>query len=47
MTPDGKIVVVGGDLQAYWYEVNAKTGALIGMLERAREPQFTQPEPQR
>ena len=33
VTPDGKIVVVGGDLQDYWYEVDAKTGKLIGKLE--------------
>jgi DNA-binding beta-propeller fold protein YncE len=38
VTPDGKIVVVGGDLQAYWYEVNAKTGALIGMLNAPESP---------
>jgi DNA-binding beta-propeller fold protein YncE len=33
VTPDGKIVVVGADLQDYWYEVDAKTGKLIGKLE--------------
>ncbi|MEO7892465.1 MAG: PQQ-binding-like beta-propeller repeat protein [Vicinamibacterales bacterium] len=33
VTPDGTIVVVGGDLQNYWYEVDAKTGALIGKLD--------------
>jgi DNA-binding beta-propeller fold protein YncE len=33
VTADGKIIVVGGDLQNYWYEVDAKTGALIGKLE--------------
>jgi len=33
VTPDGKIVVVGGDLQNYWYEVDAATGKLIGKLE--------------
>jgi DNA-binding beta-propeller fold protein YncE len=32
VTPDGRIVVVGGDLQDYWYEVDAKTGQLIGKL---------------
>ncbi|MFZ0551562.1 MAG: hypothetical protein WAM21_12220 [Steroidobacteraceae bacterium] len=32
VTPDGKIVVVGGDLRDYWYEVDAKTGRFIGML---------------
>jgi DNA-binding beta-propeller fold protein YncE len=32
VTPDGKIVVVGGDLRDYWYEVDAKTGRLIGLL---------------
>lgn len=32
VTPDGKIVVVGSDLRDYWYEVNAKTGKLIGIL---------------
>jgi DNA-binding beta-propeller fold protein YncE len=30
VTPDGTIVVVGSDLQDYWYAVNAKTGELIG-----------------
>jgi DNA-binding beta-propeller fold protein YncE len=32
VTPDGKIVVVGGDLKDYWYEVNGTTGKLIGIL---------------
>lgn len=32
VTPDGKIVVVGSDLKDYWYEVDAKTGRLIGLL---------------
>ena len=38
VTPDGKIVVVGGDLQDYWYEVDAKTGELIGKLEAPESP---------
>lgn len=33
VTPDGKIVVVGADLQTYWYELDAKTGKLIGKLD--------------
>jgi DNA-binding beta-propeller fold protein YncE len=33
VTPDGKIVVVGSDLQDYWYEVDAVTGKFIGKLE--------------
>ena len=33
VTPDGKIVVVGGDLQDYWYEVDAATGKFIGKLD--------------
>ena len=33
VTPDGKIIVVGGDLQNYWYEVDARTGKLLGKLE--------------
>jgi DNA-binding beta-propeller fold protein YncE len=33
VTPDGKIVVVGSDLQDYWYEVDAATGKFIGKLE--------------
>jgi DNA-binding beta-propeller fold protein YncE len=33
VTPDGKTIVVGSDLQDYWYEVDAKTGKLIGKLE--------------
>src|SRR3984957_10116333 len=38
VTPDGKIVVVGGDLQDYWYEVDARTGDLIGKLEAPESP---------
>jgi DNA-binding beta-propeller fold protein YncE len=38
VTPDGKIVVVGGDLQDFWYEVDAKTGKLIGKLEAPDSP---------
>ncbi len=38
ITPDGKIVVVGGDLQDYWYEVDARTGKLIGKLEAPESP---------
>jgi len=38
VTSDGKIVVVGGDLQDYWYEVDAKTGKLIGKLEAPLSP---------
>ena len=36
VTPDGKIVVVGADLQDYWYEVDAVTGKFIGKLEAPR-----------
>jgi hypothetical protein len=38
VTPDGKIVVVGGDLQDYWYEVDAATGKLIGKLDAPESP---------
>jgi DNA-binding beta-propeller fold protein YncE len=38
VTPDGRIIVVGGDLQDYWYEVDAKTGKLIGKLEAPESP---------
>jgi len=38
VTPDGKIIVVGGDLQDYWYEVDAVTGRLIGKLEAPESP---------
>jgi DNA-binding beta-propeller fold protein YncE len=38
VTPDGKIVVVGGDLQDYWYEVDARNGSLIGKLEAPESP---------
>jgi hypothetical protein len=38
VTPDGKIVVVGGDLQDYWYEVDAVTGKLIGKLDAPESP---------
>jgi DNA-binding beta-propeller fold protein YncE len=33
VTPDGKTIVVGADLQDYWYELDAATGKLIGRLE--------------
>lgn len=33
VTPDGRTIVVGGDLQNYWYAVDARTGELIGKLE--------------
>ena len=36
VTPDGKIVVVGADLQDFWYEVDAATGKFIGKLEAPR-----------
>jgi outer membrane protein assembly factor BamB len=38
VTPDGKIIVVGGDLQDYWYELDAKTGKMIGKLEAPESP---------
>src|SRR6185437_9080402 len=38
VTPDGKIVVVGSDLQDYWYELDAKTGQLLGKLEAPESP---------
>jgi DNA-binding beta-propeller fold protein YncE len=38
VTADGKIVVVGGDLQDFWYEVDARTGKLIGKLEAPESP---------
>ena len=38
VTPDGKIVVVGGDLQDYWYEIDAVTGKLIGKLDAPESP---------
>jgi DNA-binding beta-propeller fold protein YncE len=38
VTPDGKIIVVGGDLQDYWYEVDAVTGKFIGKLEAPESP---------
>jgi DNA-binding beta-propeller fold protein YncE len=38
VTPDGKIIVVGGDLQSYWYEVDAVTGKLIGTLDAPESP---------
>jgi DNA-binding beta-propeller fold protein YncE len=33
VTADGKTIVVGSDLQDYWFEVDASTGKLIGKLE--------------
>jgi len=38
VTPDGKIVVVGSDLQDYWYEIDAETGKLIGKLDAPESP---------
>jgi DNA-binding beta-propeller fold protein YncE len=38
VTPDGKTIVVGGDLQDYWYEVDAVTGKLIGKLDAPLSP---------
>ena len=38
VTPDGKIVVVGADLQDYWYELDAVTGKLIGKLDAPESP---------
>jgi DNA-binding beta-propeller fold protein YncE len=38
VTPDGKILIVGADLQDYWYEVDATTGRLIGKLEAPESP---------
>ena len=32
VTPDGKTIVVGGDLQSYWYSLDAMTGKLKGIL---------------
>ena len=33
VTPDGKTIIVGGDLQAYWYSLDAVTGKLNGILD--------------
>ena len=33
VTPDGKTVVVGSDLQTYWYSLDAVTGKLKGTLD--------------
>ncbi len=38
VTPDGKLVVVGSDLQDYWYELDAATGKLIGKLNAPESP---------
>ena len=38
VTADGKTVVVGGDLQDYWYELDAVTGKFIGKLEAPESP---------
>ena len=38
VTPDGKTIVVGSDLQDYWYELDAATGKLIGKLEAPESP---------
>ena len=38
VTPDGKILVVGSDLQDYWYEVDARTGNLICKLAAPESP---------
>ena len=46
VTPDGNIIVVGGDLRDYWYEVDAHTGKFIGYLHAPESPQLAQSEPQ-
>ena len=33
VTPDGKTIVVGGDLQTYWYSLDAVTGKLNGIMD--------------
>lgn len=38
VTADGKTVVVGGDLQDYWYELDAQTGKFIGKLDAPESP---------
>ena len=38
VTPDGRTLVVGADLQDYWYELDAATGTLIGKLEAPESP---------
>ena len=47
VTPDGKIVVVGGDLQDYWYEVDADDRQADRQTRSAGEPQFAQSEAER
>lgn len=38
VTPDGKIIVVGADLQDYWFEVDALTGKTVGKLDAPASP---------
>jgi len=38
VTPDGRTIVVGGDLQDYWYVVDAKTGKLRGKIQAPESP---------
>ena len=33
VTPDGKYIIVGSDLQNYWFKLNAKTGKLVAKIE--------------
>jgi len=32
VTPDGRFIIVGSDLQDYWYKVDARTGKLIAKI---------------
>jgi DNA-binding beta-propeller fold protein YncE len=38
VTADGKTIVVGSDLQDYWYVVDAKTGKLRGTIKAPNSP---------
>lgn len=38
VTPDGRIVVVGSDLQDYWYAVDARTGKLLHKMPAPLSP---------
>lgn len=38
VTPDGKFIIVGSDLQDYWYKLNARTGKLIAKIAAPESP---------
>jgi DNA-binding beta-propeller fold protein YncE len=38
VTPDGRFIIVGSDLQDYWYKLDARTGKLISIISAPESP---------